>query len=403
MRVLLRLIATAALAGTILFLDAATSQAQTAADLFNDQVIQELRLFVNSRDLKVLREKYRENTYYTADLLWKGLRVRNVGIRSRGSGSRNANKMGLRIDFGRYTKKQQFVGLDSLILDNIWQDASFVREMLSMSVYRRLGQIAPREAFAKLYINNEYQGLYAVVEEIDMSFVKRSLNETNGYLFEYNYVQPFFTEYLGDDFTPYKAMFQPKNHELEGDNVLYGPIRDLFREINGPDDVVWRSRVEERIDVANFMTHAAIQGFLAENDGLLGYAGLNNFYVYRLANTNRHRLFPWDEDFSFSFISSSLLRRGEQPVVLFERAFAQPDYRQLFLDVAEACAHDVTENGWLSSELERFVGLITPSVLEDARKQFSNEAYFAEIDFIREFAATRTQYVLKEIAQLRQP
>jgi spore coat protein CotH len=275
--------------------------------------------------------------------------------------------------------------------------------MLSMSVYRRLGQVAPREAFARLYINNEYQGLYAVVEEIDTAFVQRSLNENSGYLFEYNYVKPFFTEDLGDDFAPYKAMFQPKNHELESDTQIYGPIRELFREINGPDDAVWRERVQERIDIAQFMTHAAIQGFLAENDGLLGYAGLNNFYMYRLANTNRHRLLPWDEDFSFTFIDSSLLRHADQPVVLFERAFAQPDFRQVFLDIAETCAHDVTENGWLSSELERYVALITAAVLEDTRKQFSNDAYAADIEFIRQFAATRTQYVLAEVAHLRLP
>ena len=46
--------------------------------------MQEIRLTINTRDLRTLREKYLDNTYYTADVQWKGIRVRNAGVRSRG-------------------------------------------------------------------------------------------------------------------------------------------------------------------------------------------------------------------------------------------------------------------------------------------------------------------------------
>ena len=212
---------------------------------------------------------------------------------------------------------------------------------------------------------------------------------------------PFFTEYLGDDVAAYKPLFQPQTHELEGNSVLYGPIRDMFREINGPDDAVWRERVEDRIDLRNFMTHAAVQAFLAENDGLLGYAGLNNFYVFRPANKNTHRLLPWDEDYAFSFVTSSLLRRGEQPVILFERCFAQPDLRTLFLDINEDLAHSLIESGWLSAELDRLEALVGPAILADTRKQFSNEAFAESVAFLRDFATNRAFYVRSEIPTVR--
>jgi len=392
------------LAGALVVVDAANARAQTltAADLFNDQVLHEVRLFVNSRDLVQFRARYLENVYVPADLTWNGLRVRNVGIRSRGFGSRNPTKMGLRVDFNRYTRNQKFLGLSSLVLDNVWQDASMMREALAMQVFRRLGEPAPRESFAKLYINNVYQGVYALVEPVDALFVQRAINESAGYLFEYRYVQPFYMGYLGDDLNAYKPMFQPETHVLEPDSLLYGPIRDLFREINEPDDAVWRERVEARIDLAQFIRHAAIQGFLEENDGLMGFLGINNFYLYRFAGTNRHRLFAWDEDFAFTFINESVLRRGDQPMVLFDRALAQPDLRMMFLDLCERAAHEITENGWLSTEIERIVALISPAVFEDTRKQFSNQEYLDALNFLREFASTRTTYVLDEIARLRQ-
>ena len=398
---MVRPLAIGALFGALLVLHATDVYAQTQAEFFNEQVLHEVRLFVNSRDYRLLRDRYQENIYVPADMVWKGLRVRNVGVRTRGTGSRNPTKLGLRVDFNRYTKKQQFLGLNSLILDNLWQDASLIREALAMSIYRRMGHPAPREAFARLYINNQYQGLYALVEPVDPVFLQRTIGENSGYLFEYHWVMPFYTEYLGDGLGPYRILFQPQNHELEAESLLYGPIRDLFREINEPDDAVWRTRVDERIDLAQFMTHAAIQGFLAQNDGLLGYAGLNNFYLYRFAGTNRHRLFPWDEDYAFTFIGSSLFRRGEQPVVLFERAFAEPDLRTVFLDAAEACARAITESGWLSAEIDRLVALIGSSVFEDTRKQYSNDDFLAGVDFLRAFAASRTEQVLAEVAVYR--
>ena len=47
-----------------------------------------------------------------------------------------------------------------------------------------------------------------------------------------------------------------------------------------------------------------MQGFLANNDGILGNFGINNFYLYRFNNSTRHRLIPWDED--KAFISSDI-------------------------------------------------------------------------------------------------
>jgi spore coat protein CotH len=67
---------------------------------------------------------------------------------------------------------------------------------------------------------------------------------------------------------------------------------DLFREINHPDDVVWRDRVERYVDLSQLVTHAAIDVFLAENDGILGASGMNNFYLYRAAGSTQHRFFP---------------------------------------------------------------------------------------------------------------
>src|SRR4029077_20895744 len=118
---------------------AAPAEAQTSDDLFDASTLQELRLIISSRDLQTLRADFAANTYSPADLQWRDLKVRNVAVRSRGSGSRSGTKLGLQLDFNRYSTSQQFLGMKSLVLDNLVQDPAMVRERVSMAFYEHMG------------------------------------------------------------------------------------------------------------------------------------------------------------------------------------------------------------------------------------------------------------------------
>lgn len=377
---------------------AAPALAQTAADLFDANTVQEIRLSVNSRDLRALRERFAENTYYTADLTWRNIRVRNVGIRSRGLGSRNGTKLGLRVDMARYTTGQTLVGLSTIVLDNLWQDDAMIRERLAFTMFERLGLAAPRESFCRLYINNEYQGLYAITEEIDGDFVRRVTGETDGTVFEYHYLRDWRLQDLGD-IASYRPLLEPRTHGLDADSTLYAPIQNMVREINGPDDAVWRERVEQYVDLNQFMMHTAIEAFIAENDGLLGYAGMNNLYLYRHQGTNRHRIFPWDKDNAFLFIEGPIATTDAN--VLFQRAMGHADLRELYLSTVEQAARVAAADGFLAAEIERLTALIFDAARADTRKQFSNQRFDEAVEFMRQFAARRPSLVLDDVARLR--
>ena len=377
---------------------AAPALAQTAADLFDANTVQEIRLSVNSRDLRTLRERFSENTYYTADLTWRNIRVRNVGIRSRGLGSRNGTKLGLRVDMARYTTGQTLVGLSTIILDNMWQDDAMIRERLAFTMFERVGLAAPRESFCRLFINNEYQGLYAITEEIDGDFARRVTGEADGTVFEYHYLRDWRMQDLGD-IAAYKPLLEPRSHRLDADSTLYTPIQNMVREINGPDDAVWRERVEQYIDLNQFMRHTAVEAFIAENDGLLGYAGMNNFYLYRPQGSNRHRLFPWDKDNAFLFIDGPIATSDAN--VLFQRAMGYADLRELYLSTVEETARSAAADGFLAAEVERLTTLIFDAASADPRKQFSNQRFDEAIEFMRQFAARRPALVLEDVARIR--
>ncbi|HEX7779576.1 MAG TPA: hypothetical protein VF424_10075, partial [Vicinamibacterales bacterium] len=103
----LRRVAAAGLVAAVISV-AADLIAQTATDLFDDTRLHEVRLFINSKDLATLRARFQENINTPADIMIDGTRVRNVAVRSRGLGSRNPNKLGLRVDFNFYTRAQRF-------------------------------------------------------------------------------------------------------------------------------------------------------------------------------------------------------------------------------------------------------------------------------------------------------
>jgi spore coat protein CotH len=384
-----------------ILLAAPPAAAQTTADLFDPNSVQEIRLSVNSRDLAVLRAHTELNTWYTADLTWHNIRVRNVGIRSRGQGSRNPTKPGFRVDMARYTTGQTFVGMSTIILDNIWQDDSQLRERLAFTMFERMGLPAPRESFCRLFINNAYQGLYAITEEIDGNFTKRVTGETDGTVFEYHWSADAIwrAEDLGA-VAAYKPKLEPRTHVLDADATLYNPIVALFKEVNGPDDAVWRSRVEPYIDLTQFMRHVAVEEFIAENDGVLGYAGMNNFYLYRDQGTTKHRLFVWDKDNAFLSIDSGVKRTDDN--VLFRRAMTYPDLRDVYFTTLEDCARSAAADDFLLLEIDRLVAVIFDAARSDPKKQFDNDRWDQAVAYLRDFAARRPRIVLDDVARARQ-
>ena len=153
------------------------------AGFFNDDVVQEVRLTLNSKDWSALKANFGSNTFYPCQLTWQGITLKNVGIRSRGNGSRSGTKPGLRVDIDHYAPGQRFLTVKSFVLRNNTQDASNMHERLAMKLLGRMDFAAPREAFARLYVNNTFSGLYTIVEAIDKPFLTRAMGENDGYLY----------------------------------------------------------------------------------------------------------------------------------------------------------------------------------------------------------------------------
>ena len=371
-----------------------------AQDPFEQDQLLDLRLQMNSADLAQLREHYTENTYYPADIEFRGERVRNVGIRSRGLGSRSATKLGLRVDMNRYTTGQTFLGVKALVLDNLWQDASLVRERLAMAVFARAGLPAPREVFVRLYINNEYEGAYALAEEIGPQFLTAATGRADDVLFEYKWVAAWRGEDLGPAVDTYVPLLEARSHEKDPVDALYGPVRDIFSTAAGLPEEAWRTYVEARLDLPQLLTYLAVETFLADDDGLLGSEGMNNFYLHRPADGLQHRLLPWDKDRAFGDPTASIWLRADENQ-LVRRALAFPDLRAHYLDELQRISALASDDGWLSGRLDALLATIDPAARDDVRRPHSEEERQAAIAAVRAFATERPARVLADVTQSR--
>lgn len=367
---------------------------QTAEDFFDDSVLHEIRLWVHPADWEHLKANYLENTYYPAEVQWGNVVAYDVGIRSRGFGSRSPLKPGLRVDINRYTKGQRFLGLTSFLLDNAAQDLSFLRERLSMLLFRRMGFPAPREAYTRLYVNDRYAGLYVIVEDVTKDFLRHNFGEDEGYLYEYKWTDEYHFEYLGADPAPYLVKFEPVTHESQPDVSV---LEEMIRTINQAPDEDFAARMSEYLELKGLLTYLAVENFLAEFDGILGEWGMNNFYLYRPADQKRFTLVPWDKDVTCS--------RPEHPIafnlssnVLVRRLMASPEMARDYLEALRATALQAEgPGGWLEQQLDRAYLQIRAAAHEDTIKGYSGQDFEDQVALVREFVRTRPELVLRAV------
>ena len=401
---------------------AATPEPDPADPFFDDTVLHDIKLTINTRDWEALKANYLDNTVYPCYFAWTNQLIRNVGIRSRGLGSRSGVKPGLRVDFDYYSTSQKFLGLKSVVLRNNTQDPSNMRERVSMLFFRRLAMRASREAHARLYINNDYAGLYTIVESLDKTFLKKNFLEDDGHLYEYRFdvaaPLPYNFRYLGDDPALYTPLpFKPQTNESDPQGEF---LARLFRTINESSDAVWRTALEEYLDIRRFIRHLAIENFLADQDGLAGDYGPNNFYLYRYLNKSLFRFLPWDKSQAFWEAPSaaySIFRNIEDgPDThrnrLVVRAMKDTELRELYLDTLLECADSAVELpdpdsvpppafaelGWLDGEIKREYEQIRLAVASDTVKISSNGDFEKAYNDMRHFAKSRSDAVRQQVA-----
>lgn len=174
----------------------------------------------------------------------------------------------------------------------------------------------------------------------------------------------------------------------------------MFREVNESSDAGFLEAVGAYLDLPLFMRYVAAQNFLAQWDGILGYAGVNNFYLYRFENSSRSQFIAWDEDNAFRAADFPILE-GHDRNVLMRRAMSVPELRAAYFDGLRAAAASAAESvggvSWLEQEIQQQRNIVDAAMQADGVKPYANEEYVAAADALVEFARVRPAFVLSQI------
>ena len=366
-----------------------------AADkLYDPSVLHETRIVMDPADWKALQDNFRDNTYYGANVAIDGDVVQQIGIRSRGKGSRNSIKPAIKLDFNHYVKGQNFRNVKNIKVGNVVQDQSMIREFLAMPVFQAMGIEAPSVSFTRLYINDAYWGVFNLVEYVDVPFLEARFPSDNaGNLFKFEYTTEYFFSSRGGDAGAYiPSLFKPETNEntLDGNQLL-----GFIQAINGGSDATFASDISKYIDVQQFLTYIAIENALAESDGMLGSQGMNNFYIYQNAQ-NKFYFVPWDKNTSFNSPSWPLLRNVSANV-LARRLLNDATQKQLYASQVKKAASSFVNAGFLGPKLEAAFTLIREAVIADTKKPYSNNDFELAVNGLRGIVAARQADVAAQV------
>lgn len=304
--------------------------------------------------------------------------IDSVGMRQKGQFSNwgsDGLKEPFKVDFNAYVPGQKYDGLKKLNLQNGFADPSFMRDALSYKLMRDFGVAAPRTSYARVYINDEYWGLYVVIEHVDDRFLKNWFDNNDGNLFKCM-VNTNMT-WQGPDKEDYKDEFQLKTNEELDDWSQFIDFVDEIRLIDEFED-----SISTILQMDNYLRVLAVDVLLNNRDAY--HSNGRNFYLYYDSTAHAFQWIPWDYNFAFSDVVYDVWLNiggweiGPKPLIL--NAMDSDLYREQYFD--HLC--DLVDNYFTLDNLESYIdeteALIADALDEDPFKYQTTEEFHANLD-----------------------
>lgn len=121
-----------------------------------------------------------DKTKYEVNITIDGETIESVSFATKGNtsltsvaGDADSVRYSFKVNFGKYNKEQTYYGLNKLNLNNIYADATYMKDYLSYEIFRQAGVDSPLVSYVWLTINGEDHGLYIAIEDISEGYLNR--------------------------------------------------------------------------------------------------------------------------------------------------------------------------------------------------------------------------------------
>lgn len=159
--------------------------------LFDTSTPMEIDILMDEDEWAEMLADATAEEWRSCDVTVNGTTYYNVGIRPKGNTSLTSiasdpttDRYSFKLEFDHYVDGQTCCGLDKLVLNNDYADATNMKEALVYDMYQWLGVDASLYDYAAIHVNGSYWGVYLALEAVEDSFRQRNYGTENGALYK---------------------------------------------------------------------------------------------------------------------------------------------------------------------------------------------------------------------------
>jgi spore coat protein CotH len=368
-----------------------------AYPIFDTARMHDVSLTMSADDWQSILDDSRGDEQRHAMFTYDGVTLGDVGVHPSGETSRFPGnpKMSVRIKFDAFPGHGKFGGIDEIKLKGQWDDPSMMRDGLAKFVYRAAVPTG-QEAYARVVVNGQLRGLYAVIEVWNKeAIIAHGFSEPVGPLYRIRGAAPPADPYAFVGTDPMAYMPLPWeghiDHPAVGDDVIPTFLGMLAQS---------PSQIESGIDMETLLAFLAASTLVQNVDGMVGDSGVQDHYQYYDPSKSKFFTLPWDPDKTLSAHDETPDRSiyihfsKTVPTVIIRDT---PDLRSRYRDklTAVAAAAPVAA---VQAEADRVYQQIKDVAHEDPVKRYDNATFDWSYGQIKDFVAQRWANVAAQVA-----
>lgn len=274
---------------------AATESKETVdyEQFFTEGTVHSINIDIDEKDWASMLEAPLDEEYYSTTITVDGVAVENVGFRTKGNmtlrsvaDNNDSDRYSFKIKTDKYVEDQTLQGLNEFVLNNMYSDASYMREYLSYKAMEAVGEEVPLCSYVNVSINGELAGFYLMVETVDDSFLERVFGDNSGTLYRQD---------MGSTLVYKEGSNYEKSKQKNGDDESKEDLKELIKVLNEMPEGE-KGDIESVLDVDSALRYIAANTVMENYDSYSGNLS-QNYYLYN--NNGIFTVIPWDYNMSF--------------------------------------------------------------------------------------------------------
>ena len=388
--------------------------------LFDTSEIISINIIMDEKQWEKMLSNAIAEEYYQCDVEVNGECFYNVGIRPKGNTSLSLiaaepdnDRYSLKLEFDQFVDGQTCYGLDKLILNNNFADATNMKEALIYDMFQYMGADASLYNYAKISVNGEYWGVYLALEAVEESFMLRNYGADYGELYK-----PDSMNFGNMDGFGFMTGGSGANLNYTDDNLdSYSTIwncevtdttkTDHRRVVTALRNISEGTELETYMDIDNLLKYAAVHIFSVNTDSLSGMMA-HNYYLYE--SDGMLNILPWDYNLSLGGMggmggpggnSSSdatatvndAIDNAFSGTVFFDSLLENEEYHEQYYQYMQRLVDEYLLGGGFETFYNRTRTQIDELVKADPNALYTYAEYEEALEVLREVVELRGQSI----------